>query len=189
MLGVSTLIPSFMVRFMDLIRPTTACVAYDNYSLKAGLWRSLLVGILSLLPIAIGLLTLRWCGGANVDVFTVPNWGIRNPTLNYTIGITDALFLSPLVETALMLVPIRLCQKAGIADSRTPVISAIIWAIVHARSGNLFRLIAAWPFYLFSLQFMREERKSVNHAWFFVTASHSIYNTLAFLFNLFFGSA
>jgi hypothetical protein len=142
--------------------------------------RSLWFGIVAFTPVAATLLMLQAIGVLDMGrISVVPNWGLPEARANHLLGMADTLFLTPVIETALMLIPIRLARRIGVGDSWVPVVSATLWALVHARSGNWFRLVTFWPFFLFSIQFMREEQLSVNRAWGAVTLSHALYNTFA----------
>ena len=101
-----------------------------------------------------------------------------NATL--VMGFADVVVLSPLVETGLLVIPIRLLSRVGLHREWIPVLSGIFWAGLHASyTGTLWGVVAAWPFYLFTWMLMRFEKPSLDRGWLIASSVHALHNLVA----------
>lgn len=109
----------------------------------------------------------------------VPNWRLGNPLLTGIMGVMDVLFLTPLVETGLMLVPIWGLRKIRVPEHVIPVVCALLWGVLHTNyHGSWIGLLAAWPFYCFTVVLLFFEKPSLDRAWLIASAVHSVSNLL-----------
>lgn len=112
-----------------------------------------------------------------VEAIITP-WPLSRPETSTLFGFLDVLLFSPLIETALMFVPIWFCRKIRIGAHLIPLISAAIWAAVHMRGGHLIQIVQFWPFYWFTLVLLIHERRSPDFAWLVTSFVHAIHNAL-----------
>ncbi len=110
----------------------------------------------------------------------IPDWRLGNPTLNMAVGISDVLVFSPLVETGLTLIPIKLLRLIKLPAHLIPVVSGIFWGLVHMHyHGALLGMMAAWPFYCFTVVLLNFEKPSLDRAWLIASSVHGVHNILA----------
>lgn len=153
--------------------------------LRASLRRSVNIAALAFLPLMPLSLLLGGLGIIDYSkIDPVTNWRFSNPTANFVMGVLDQVVLTPLVETALMFAPIWVSRRCRAREAWQPFLSGVIWALLHARGGNWPGLLTFWPFYLFTIQLIREEKHGVDRAWCLVTVSHGMYNAMVLLMDL-----
>lgn len=145
-------------------------LALPKRIIKIALITSVPVIILSTGAVFLGLLNLE-------THRLLPNWRLGNPILTITAGIADVLIFSPLVETGLSLVPIRLLRISKLPELYIPSICGLFWGLVHIHyHGAILGLVAAWPFYCFTAVLIHFEKPNLDRAWLIASSVHGIHN-------------
>jgi hypothetical protein len=142
-----------------------------GYVLRIALMASLPVAMILLIVVSLGYSSL------NPDTL-VYTWPVKNLPIGWVLGLVDILFLSPLVETGLALVPIWLLRKLRVPYFWIPLISSLFWGLLHCRGGQWIALLQAWPFYCFTIVLIAHEKPSLDRAWLIGSAVHSVYNMI-----------
>lgn len=144
---------------------------------------SLLIGLLTLLTVIIVATTLMYLGAIELSHLTkIAEWKFQDERLRLTMGLLDDIVMTPIVETAFMLIPIRILSRLRVPVSYVPLISGIIWGFLHVIGDPWIALLSAVPFYFLTAQFLREQHSSLNRAWVLVSLSHGVYNGMLTLF-------
>jgi hypothetical protein len=142
---------------------------------------ALRVAFVSFVPLAVAGV-IGWSAGVITPRLddVLPRWpGIADPTWIVLIGLVDAWIASPLAETALMLVPIRLMRLCRVPAPWIPVLSGVLWGWLHAIRVHWIAWGAGWSFLCFTLVLMRHESPSLDRAWIKVSVIHGIHNVFA----------
>jgi len=112
----------------------------------------------------------------------VTNWRFGSQKLTLAMGVLDVVLLSPLVETGLTLIPIRLLRAVKTPPRMIPVICGLFWGLVHTNyNGTLLGLVAIWPFYCFTSALIAFEKPSLDQSWVIASSIHALHNIACLL--------
>lgn len=104
-------------------------------------------------------------------------WPFKDsPALGLGVGLVDVTILTPLAETGLVWLTIRVIHIAHIPMPVIPLVSALLWGLLHARGGNWASFISAWPFYCFTRLLLHVDKQSLDRACLFVAGVHALHN-------------
>ena len=151
---------------------------------------ALTVAVICFLPVATVTAFAAAVGAIQIDTSKMLySWPIpAMPVIGVVVGIFDVIFLTPLVETAMVVFTIMVLRWLRFPAPAIPYFSALIWGMLHARNGNWVGIIQAWPFFCFTRLLLNYEKPSLNRAWLFVSIVHSAHNIsallIAYLFSL-----
>ena len=104
-------------------------------------------------------------------------WPLNDfPLLAIGVGLADVTILTPLAETCLVWLTIRIFHMVHIPTPVIPLVSALLWGLLHARGGNWAGFISAWPFYCFTRLLLHVDNPSLDRACLFVAGVHALHN-------------
>ena len=86
--------------------------------------------------------------------------------------------VSPIVETLLMALAIKLMSLIVRRKLALAVLSAILWALLHSLASPAWGLIVCWPFFVFSCAFLAWRPKSWLNAVWVALCIHALQNLL-----------
>ncbi|WP_234402716.1 hypothetical protein [Pseudoalteromonas piratica] len=98
---------------------------------------------------------------------------------NFTELIIILGFLTPLVETLLLLIGILFINRFSKNIHLTSAISAVIWAGMHSYVSPVWGVVTFLPFYIFSLAFLVWKENSILCGFFVSFIIHSLQNNFA----------
>jgi hypothetical protein len=87
---------------------------------------------------------------------------------------------APLIETAIMLVPLLILNRL-FGAMPAAVLSAIGWGIAHSLAAPIWGLVVWWPFLIFSIALIVWKERSLIAGYFIVSAVHALQNGFAAL--------
>ena len=87
---------------------------------------------------------------------------------------------SPAVETALLLLTLRLVQKTNFSAGTSAAAAAIIWGGLHAIVYPVWFFGTVWSFFVFSCAALAWRNKSRKHAYWAAALPHALVNAAAF---------
>jgi len=115
----------------------------------------------------------------------LPDWKLNAPDwVQVLVSFSDIVIFGPLVETAMMFVIIWFLSRIRASGIWLAVASAVVWGLLHARSGVMIKFITAWPFFCFTIVLLELEKRSKDYAWVVVSVIHGIYNVFALALEL-----
>jgi hypothetical protein len=88
------------------------------------------------------------------------------------------VFISPVIETLLLSLGIRLFSLWIKTPWRVALASAIAWAVLHSLAAPAWGLIICWPFFVFSCAYLTWRRQSWLNAYGAACCIHVLQNLL-----------
>ena len=128
------------------------------------LGRALLIDLPFSIPLAF---LIGWLVPGKAPDFGQPSV----PTLLF-----GACVFAPVVETLLMILLFGLLRLMTQRLSILVPISALVWAGLHSLTAPAWGLGVLWPFFLFSLCYLRWETRSRAHGFGMTAALHALHN-------------
>ncbi len=87
---------------------------------------------------------------------------------------------SPVAETALLLVMLRLLRRAGLSPAAAALVAALTWGCLHALLFPMWFFGTVWSFFVFSCAALAWQGKSVAHAFWAAALPHATINGAIF---------
>ena len=88
--------------------------------------------------------------------------------------------LSPVVETALLLLTLHVVRKLGLSILATAAITALVWGGLHALVYPVWFFGTVWSFFVFACAALAWRAKSKTHAYWAAALPHSLVNAAVF---------
>ncbi len=163
------------------MRPPSASGFMDRHIDESLLVYVARVSLLSVAPVlaivAVAIWTKSYTLHAHDLVTNSRLWSINATVI---MGFLDVVLFSPLVESGLLVIPLRLLRKLRAPDDLIAACCGIFWAFVHVSYiGTNLGFVAAWPFYIFTHVLMRFEKPSLDRGWLIASSVHALHNLAA----------
>ncbi len=126
-------------------------------------------GLISLIPSLIISFTLTFIGILNEE--TLPEF--KGPVIFNVIGM---IFISPVVETFLLALILKLLSFITKHQIKLAVISAVLWAGFHSLLAPAWGLGVVWPFFVFSCCYQAWRQRSFWYAILVTSCVHAFQN-------------
>ncbi|MBL7152441.1 MAG: hypothetical protein ISS79_01900 [Phycisphaerae bacterium] len=143
------------------------------FNIRVPMWRYVLcVWLIAFVPsVAIsGILVATGVIGEETDL----ELGGFGPVIDFVLIVA----VSPIIETLLLSVILRLLSLVTKARYSLAVMSCVVWAGMHSLASPAWGIVVAWPFFVFSCAYLAWRRKSWWHAVAAACLIHMLQNLL-----------
>lgn len=140
------------------------------------LWRYCLACIpVALIPsVAIGAVATALMRALGADVEAYLSGGMPLDA----VAMFGAVVIGPVVETLLLAGGIAVLSSFHLRPMRVAVVTALVWAVVHAMYGALWFFGVVWSFFVYACAYTAWRKVSFRHAFAAAAIPHAAVNLL-----------
>jgi hypothetical protein len=104
-------------------------------------------------------------------------WPLENYIIKTLFGYLDIIVFGPLIETALLFLPIMILQRFLSHPVSVAILSSVLWGYVHFQTASLSTgMLAIWPFFCMSLMVLNSTPPNRTKIWLHVSLIHGMAN-------------